>query len=353
MTTLCVAKIIVDGSRRRVYCKKFFARVVIAVVVAVMVVGCATTNNDSDEDPVVEEEVVENAQPSPQDGEQPVDGVTETDEIIVEDVQGVGEKTADEQRVPLPPAGSAPRPNGKQPVSDNGDFIVFYNKVSNPAYENYEQIFKQARLLENVAANLNRELALPANLTLSFTECGMVNAFYSPQERKVAMCYELVDLFRQLYVQSGGTAEDAAKGIAGAVYLTMYHEVGHALVDVLDLPITGAEEVVVDQLSTFILIEQGGERGEMLALNGARFYLLMARQNQQLDAKHPYWDVHATDEQRFFNFACWIYGSNPDKYSYLVDRALPKPRAVGCSDEYRRFVKGWRNALAPFIKSPS
>lgn len=338
---MCNSRIRINSFRQRVRWAKLLALTAIALIVTTMVVGCAT-NSSNDEQTVVEEV------------EQSDDIIIGSDEIVVEDVQGVGEKTADEQHLPLPPSRPEPPPAEKQPTSDNGDFIALYNPANNPAYASYEQTFKQARLLENIAANLNSELALPTNITIVFTECnGMVNAFYSPKERTIAMCYELVDQFRQLYLQGGGTIEDTGTGIAGAVFLTMYHEVGHALIDVLDLPTTGAEEIVVDQLSTFILVEQGGETGEMLALNGARFYLLMARRNEQLGAKHPYWDVHATDEQRFFNFACWIYGSNPDKYGYLVDRALPKQRALGCSDEYRRFVKGWRNALAPFIKKPS
>lgn len=52
-----------------------------------------------------------------------------------------------------------------------------------------------------------------------------------------------------------------------------YHEVGHALVDVLELPITGKEEDAVDQLSTYVLVEDA-DGGEVAALDGAVAFLL-------------------------------------------------------------------------------
>jgi hypothetical protein len=88
-----------------------------------------------------------------------------------------------------------------------------------------------------------------------------------------------------------------------------------------------------------------------MALNGAHFWYLLAQRNRQMGVGQAYWDEHSTSEQRFFNSICWLYGSNPQKYGGLVNTVLPAGRAAKCPNEYRRFVKGWRNALWPFIKS--
>src|ERR1051326_1614075 len=172
-----------------------------------------------------------------------------------------------------PPKPKTPDANGE--VADAGDFLPVYEPPEHLAeYGALERSFKSERVLESVADQLNSELALKTDVTLSFRECGVVNAMYEPERHRVSICYEYVSFFQKLFVQSGGSPQDAAAGIKGAVYYTLYHEIGHALIHTLDLPVTGREEDVVDQLSTYILIDKGGEEGEERALNGARFWYL-------------------------------------------------------------------------------
>jgi Putative metallopeptidase len=304
----------------------------VLLILCLVIGGCSTGNNTStanDDEPMVDT------------GNDPeVTHVPSADEVSVET-----------RGLPTPP----PKPNhpsaGKGTAPDTGDFVPVYEPLSNPAaYRELERVFKEGRVLESVSGQLNEEISLPTDITLSFRECGMVNAFYEPDKHRVSLCYEYVDFFERLFMQSGGTPEDAASGIKGAIYDTLYHEIGHALIHVLDLPVTGREEDVVDQLSTYILVEEGGQEGEEMVLNGAKFWYLLAQRNRQLGQGQQYWDEHSTNEQRFFNTICWLYGSNKQKYSYLVDVVLPRNRADKCPNEYARFVKGWRNVLAPFLK---
>ena len=106
--------------------------------------------------------------------------------------------------------------------------------------------------------------------------------------------------------------------------LTFYtlHEVGHALIDILALPITGREEDVADQMATFLLI--GGKEG--MILDAAESFYTDLSTIQVADL--PFEDVHSLDPQRFFNILCWTYGSDTKNYQYLVDdQLLPTDRA--------------------------
>jgi hypothetical protein len=289
------------------------------------------------------------AEVQPAGGEEMVDTGNEPQ---VEHVPSADEVSPETARLPTPPPKPKAPEAGGGTAADAGDFVPFYEPPLHPAqYGELERDFKSARVLETVAEHLNSELALKSDVTLSFRECGVINAMYEPDKRRVSMCYEYVSFFQNLFVLSGGSAEAAASGIKGAVHYTLYHEIGHALIHTLDLPVTGREEDVVDQLSTYVLVEQGGEDGEEMALHGAHFWYLLAQRNRQMGRGQAYWDEHSTSEQRFFNSICWLYGSNPDKYRRLVNVVLPAERAERCPNEYRRFVKGWRNALSPFIKS--
>lgn len=284
----------------------------------------------------------------PAGGEEMVDTGNEPEVEYVPSADEVSPETA---RLPTPPPRSE-GPDAAGTAPDTGDFITFYEPPVHPSqYGGLKREFESARLLESVAERLNSELSIKSDVTLSFRECGVVNAMYEPDKRRVSICYEYVSFFQNLFVQSGGSAEAAAAGIRGAVHHTLYHEIGHALIHTLDLPVTGREEDVVDQLSTYLLIEEGGDDGEELALHGAQFWYLLAQRNQQMGVGQAYWDEHSTNEQRFFNSICWLYGSNPQKYQGLAGGVLPAERAVKCPNEYRRFVKGWRNALSLYVKS--
>lgn len=51
---------------------------------------------------------------------------------------------------------------------------------------------------------------------------------------------------------------------------------------------------------------------------------------------------------RLYNVMCWIYGSDPIKYSQLVGGRLSEYRAVRCPGEWDRMAKAWQRLLAEY-----
>jgi len=63
------------------------------------------------------------------------------------------------------------------------------------------------------------------------------------------------------------------------------------------------------------------------------------------------WGEHSLSEQRFYNILCLVYGSNPEKFNFLVeDGDLPEERAEICPSEYERKVNSWDTLLSPYWK---
>ncbi|HKV12984.1 MAG TPA: DUF4344 domain-containing metallopeptidase [Thermoanaerobaculia bacterium] len=254
---------------------------------------------------------------------------------------------------PAPAAPAAPKRPG-----DRGDFKVVYSAVKDPDYKELQQIFKDTALFEETVKALNETLALPADVTVTLRECGEINAFYEPDSRRISMCYELVGAFTEMFLADAETeeeAEAAGVSVAGATLFIFFHEAGHALIDLYDLPITGKEEDAVDQLATLILLE-AGEDGENAALDGASSFLTEEEEEAEGDEEAgleelAFWDEHSLDEQRFYNIICWIYGKNPEGFAYLVeDETLPEGRAGSCPGEYERMSKAWDTLLEPYVK---
>lgn len=256
------------------------------------------------------------------------------------------------------PALEAPAPAAPKRPGDRGDFKVVYSAVKDPDYKELQQIFKETALFEETVKALNETLALPADVTVTLRECGEINAFYEPDSRRISMCYELVGAFTEMFLADAETeeeAEAAGVSVAGATLFIFFHEAGHALIDLYDLPITGKEEDAVDQLATLILLA-AGEDGENAALDGASSFLTGEEEEAEggeeagLD-ELAFWDEHSLDEQRFYNIICWIYGKNPEGFAYLVeDETLPEARAGSCPGEYERMSKAWDTLLEPYVK---
>jgi len=231
-------------------------------------------------------------------------------------------------------------------VATSNGFRVTYNPSGNASHDNYRQIFVQNRVFENVAEGLNKTVRVPSSVDIQTVSCGTVNAFYDPNGKRIIVCYELLDYFLQVFKPTAKTETDLGNAVMGAVMFSFFHEAGHGLIHVLDLPAVGREEDSVDQLATLILIA-GGDPGVAMALSGAYWFQLQAQQGGN---KTPFWDEHAFDGQRFYNILCLIYGSAPEKYGEFVTSGnLPKDRAQRCPEEYAKINKAWEKLLQPHM----
>lgn len=235
-----------------------------------------------------------------------------------------------------------------------GKFRLSYAQVQDPDYRELRNAFKEEKFLEEVVSGLNETFRIPRDVEVTMRECGEANAYYESDSRRISLCYELVGYFADFFYADAETEEDedaAAEAVAGATLFTLFHELGHALIDVWDLPITGREEDAVDQLATIILLE-GGEDGEAAALNGALSF--WEEEDQEASAEEEeasFWDEHSLGEQRYYNIVCWSYGSNPEGLADLIeDEWLPQERADQCPDEFARMSKAWDTLLSPYVR---
>lgn len=263
-------------------------------------------------------------------------------------------------QVQIPPAEVAPAPAAPVPtapvhVEDKGDFKVVYEKVKSPEYKEIQAIFRGTQLLEETAKALNEELALPADVTVALRECGTADASYDPAARRISLCYELVSAFADAFLRDARRPEDADRAgaaVGSATVFVMFHEAGHALIDLYQLPTQGSIEEAADQLSTLVLLASGRE-GEVAALDGASTLLAEAEEPgaKALLDRLPFWSGHGLAAPRFSNILCWVYGKNPAGFQDQVDATtLPPERAQGCPAEHERMTRAWEPLLASYVK---
>ncbi|MEZ5423658.1 MAG: DUF4344 domain-containing metallopeptidase [Pyrinomonadaceae bacterium] len=248
-----------------------------------------------------------------------------------------------------PAATTTPEVPSSNYISDNdqGVFKVEHRDVRSAKFAELDRQVRYAKLLEKAADKLNAALAPPRDVILRTAECGRANAFYTPKEPSVTVCFELMDHFYKVFRSSGESSVEAYNQMFDAVRFVFLHEVGHALIDLYSLPITGNEEDAADRCSAFINIEYLGKDGVDAVLAAAKAFELGSKRSgsSRLDLA----DEHLLQEQRFYNSLCMLYGSDTAKYQYLVtNKTLPAERAGRCQAEYARSKNSWTALLEPY-----
>ena len=142
------------------------------------------------------------------------------------------------------------------------------------------------------------------------------------------------------------------------------HELGHALIDQLDLPIVGQEEDAVDEFATIALIAFARDekttpedRDAFYGYAGAgaiAFLELWKALDKQIEgktAKLPFWDEHALELKRVTNIMCLLYGSDPARFKEMADHfTMPEDRRNRCTFDYPRRDGAWTRLLTPHLQ---
>ncbi len=238
--------------------------------------------------------------------------------------------------------------------ADRGNLKLVYGRLTVAEHRELETVFREERFFEDILQGLNESLILPREVPVRLEECEDVNAFYDPEDGSITLCYELLGHFleifgNQLEGDSDEEQEEAAAKAVAALVFAFYHELGHALIDIYNLPATGREEDAVDQLATVMLLETWeGEDSELAILSSAEWFDLDAIEREE---EPDMADEHALEEQRYYNLVCWIYGSDPEYFSDVAeDWGLPEDRAERCESEYHRMSNAWDSLLGPHLR---
>jgi len=124
---------------------------------------------------------------------------------------------------------------------------------------------------------------------------------------------------------------------------TFYHELAHALIDIMDLPVYGQEEDAADVFSV-VVIDRLFDSADALAINsgGAMGFRVDADDRMGKGREWDWSDEHGPDMQRYYNIVCLTYGSDPGGRAEFAEKmSLPQERAEYCDGEYTLAKRSW------------
>jgi hypothetical protein len=91
----------------------------------------------------------------------------------------------------------------------NNKFTITYKKPNNKGLEDYADLTKTAKVLDILAELLSGLYKLDDGIKLTAAECGEPNAYWSPSEREVTYCYELMQWHMQTVANYFRNGEDS------------------------------------------------------------------------------------------------------------------------------------------------
>lgn len=232
-----------------------------------------------------------------------------------------------------------------------GRIDIKYVEPKNPEHKQVFQLLKDGRALEKIR-DLLSPFRLPRRLLMQTEGCdGVSNAWYDGES--VTVCYEYIDdLWKNVPEKTTEYGIAPIDALIGPVLDVFLHEAGHAIFDLLQVPLFGREEDAADQFSTLLMLRFEKPDARRLIFGSAYQYKGDVKSATVTMARRKFADEHGTPAQRFYNLLCIAYGSDKELFGDFVSKGvLPVERAAGCEDEYMLVSYAFNRLIEPSIDS--
>jgi Putative metallopeptidase len=226
---------------------------------------------------------------------------------------------------------------------------VSYVAPKNAAHQPIYERLKEARFLEKLQEFLS-PVRLPRTLQVRTEGCdGEANAWYEAEA--ITICYEHIDeIWKTVPTETTPAGVTPIDALVGPVFDTCLHEFGHAIFDMLKVPLFGREEDAADQVASYLTLQLGKDEARRQIAGTAYVYMTEAKAAKEPPALEKFANEHGTPAQRFYNLLCIAYGADAKLFGDLVSKGyLPKERAEGCADEYTQVAFAFNKLLGPHI----
>jgi Putative metallopeptidase len=226
---------------------------------------------------------------------------------------------------------------------------IEYIPPTNPEFQSIYDTLKQRKVLEKLQ-QIFGAVRLPVDLSIKTKQCGMSNAWY--QRPTLTICYEyLADILKTLPKEDAPSGVTQTDAILGQFYYVVFHEMGHALFDALNVPLFGRPEDAADGFAAYLMLHMGSKEDAHRLITGAAYTYKNDIQGTKVTAPlQAFSDVHGAPAQRFYNLLCMAFGADPGTFSDLVDKGyLPQGRAKTCRVEYGELNFAFQQLIKPHL----
>ena len=229
--------------------------------------------------------------------------------------------------------GARDEPTQREPHSD-GSFALVVNDGDVESAGAAGTVIETADL-DGLVAWLDETVVLDDTITM-YIEDDPGEAYYDEGAGEITISPAFIDSLLLDIEPLYDSPDDAVVAAASNLTFIALHEVAHALIDRLELPITGREEVAADEFAVVTMVTLLDD--PVAALEASDLFDVLARQPSEAD----YYGEHNLDQQRFFDMRCLVYGFAPDEFAdELEGLPIDEYRADLCIDDAERAATSW------------
>jgi len=181
----------------------------------------------------------------------------------------------------------------------------------------------------------------------------------SAQAEKTALEERVVEAARALEKEpklqrfSHKERMDLIAFVTGNILFIIVHELGHATISELGLPVLGREEDAADDFATVAALKLADQFSDRVLTESAKGWFLSDKRDRKQGEKLDFYDEHGMDKQRAYHIVCLMVGSDDKKYKELADTVkLPEDRQQTCGGDFSNASWSWETVLKPHIRQP-
>jgi hypothetical protein len=232
-----------------------------------------------------------------------------------------------------------------------GKMTVVYDDATTPDAIRGRDFMRQNQLLQEFADDINSTLKLPYDIPVQGKQCGESELYWNSEDKAVVLCYEGVSNLIDKFTDLGD--DDPRNAVHDTELLGFFHESGHMVINIYDLPAVGREEDDADQVSAYLMLQPNPDgtvdKRRLDQITDAARSFAADSEGEVDDSALA--DVHSPTKARLYNLECWAYGADPAYGADIVSAGLlPQDRADSCEAEYAQLRRAWDRLLEPYFK---
>jgi Putative metallopeptidase len=152
---------------------------------------------------------------------------------------------------------------------------------------------------------------------------------------------------------SPAAAQSLVEFVSGNMLFVLLHELGHAVITQMGLPVLGRMEDAADTFAVFMLLRVGSDFSHRALVDAAEGWFLAARRDEKTGQRVAYYSEHGLNQQRAYQIVCFMVGSDEDKFKDLAaETKLPEERQDTCAGDYSNAAYSWAVMLKPHRRTP-
>jgi Putative metallopeptidase len=139
----------------------------------------------------------------------------------------------------------------------------------------------------------------------------------------------------------------------GNMLYGVFHEMGHAVISEMQLPVVGREEDAADSFAIVAALKLMTNVSVRALIESGKGWFLSELSDRRNGAITSFYEAHGMNLQRAYQIVCFMVGADPEKFKGLAEATnLPATRQQSCNYDYTAAAWSWGELLRPHLRKP-